>query len=271
MRNQATPFRHDLEALNGELNTLNSRKVELKVEMTKAKNELASAKKAFTECNDAANQLRLANAEADYGNIQDQLGLVSKQAKQTQKDMLEAGDAISKADNRAASRTASGGAGAEAAGGLLSQLGQAGLFSMAGDTLSGIANTLASSTYGEEIGTLFSSALSSAGSGAAIGTMIAPGIGTAIGGAIGAGVGLLNGATQNFQKEDEGFKSYYKDLYGTVTDDRASMTASGSAIAGQREIDRGAFSKLLGGEEEANTYLDQVQDMANRTPFLYSD
>ena len=264
IRNSMTPFRDDLDDLQKELDVLNATKIDLKVDVDKAKRALADAKKAFYALGEEArDDTPVREAQANYEALAEKLDLVSRQAKQAEKDMRSAADVDSRMDNRAASR----GSGSS----LLSGLGQAGLFDMLGSTLSDGANALVGSAFGSEAGGLFSSALSGAGTGAAIGSMIAPGVGTAVGAALGGIVGLVGGATQNFEQQDEAFKAYYKDQYDQAEAERARMTTSGSTLAAQRETDQIAFSKLLGGEAVASSYLEDVRDMANHTPFLYGD
>ena len=224
IRNSMTPFRDDLDDLQKELDVLNATKIEMKVDVDKAKRALVDAKKAFYELGDAAaDDTPVREAQANYEALAEKLDLVSKQAKQAEKDMRSAADVDSRMDNRAASR----GSGSS----LLSGLGQAGLFDMLGSTLSDGANALVGSAFGAEVG----------------------------------------GATQNFEQQDEAFKAYYKDQYDQAEAERARMTASGSTLAAQRETDQIAFSKLLGGEAVASSYLEDVRDMANHTPFLYDD
>ena len=262
IRNSMTPFRADLGALQGELDKLNATKVSLKVEAEKAKQELKEAKRAFNEMDDAAkDDSGMREAQEKYEAIAEKLRLVSKQANQTERDMLNAGDAISKADNRAEK---AGGAG------VLGALSSAGLTKLLGDSLSQAGGAAIGSMFGSEGGAMVSSLLSGVTSGAAMGAIAGP-AGAAIGAAIGGVSGLISGGTQVFQQRDEAFKSYVQDQYSTVTQGAAAMISSGSTLAAQREMDQIAFTKLLGGEGTASRYLADVRDMANHTPFIYSD
>ena len=75
----------------------------------------------------------------------------------------------------------------------------------------------------------------------------------------------------NSQSRDEAYKTWYKDLYenaGAVTE--ASLSAGGS-LASTREKDKISFATLFGSEGAAADYLKGLVDMANTTPFLYSD
>ena len=49
------------------------------------------------------------------------------------------------------------------------------------------------------------------------------------------------------------------------------MVESGTSLASTRETNRISFSTLFGDESAAKTYLENLTDMANSTPFLYDD
>lgn len=98
-----------------------------------------------------------------------------------------------------------------------------------------------------------------------------PGIGTALGAAAGAGIGAINGATQIFTERDDSFKDYYRGLYEDVNTATAEGLSSGSALAAGRETMKLSFNTLLGDGKKAGAFLEQVQDTANTTPFLYDD
>ena len=266
MKNSMTNFRSDVKSLQGELDRLNATRVNMRVDLSSAKREAQQAQKAFEELGDSATEAERQAAEADWKkaeenleNIRQQYDLVSRQVRQTTRDMEAASGALSKADNRAGS-----------AGGVLSALGQAGAWSMLGDVASQWANTLVGSTFGGDAGSLFSSALGGAGSGAAIGSMIAPGIGTAIGAALGGLVGLVGGGAQIYEQQDDAFKEYYQQLYEQGQQQAQESLTSGSATASQRELDEIAFNRLL-GQGTGSKYLSDLRVMAAATPMEYSD
>lgn len=272
MKNAVSGFRGDVESLQKKLDILDRTKIQLKnVDMKGAKAEIERTRKAFEELGESAGDAERAAAEADwreaeqnYENLRRQLDLVSKQARQTERDMLGAADAISRTGNRAA-----GGNGSAGAGDVLSALGKAGLANMAGDVAGQWANALIGSAFGGEAGGMFSGALSGAVSGAAIGSII-PGIGTAVGAAVGGALGLAGGAAQAFESRDSAFKDYYGGLYDTAAQGTEESLASGSATAGQRELDAIAFERLL-GEGVGEQYLKDLRSMAAATPMEYGD
>lgn len=266
MKNANNSFNKDLTGLNSKLDTLNKKKIDLKVDTEKAKKGLKEAEKQFLKTGEAADKLNLELANMEYESARRNLNLVSQNAKQTEKDILSLTNAVSKAENRAGS---SGGL-ASAESTSLSKLASAGLTKMVGDTLANTANTLASSAFGSEVGTMFSSVIAGAATGAAIGSVV-PVIGTAIGGAIGGVVGAIGGVTSIYQNKDDAFKGYYQTQYNDVQSNQDSLLESGRTIAGTREQNRISFSTLLGGDDKAITFLDDVTKFASSTPFEYDD
>lgn len=265
MKNSMTNFRSDVKSLQGELDRLNATRVNMRVDLSSAKREAQQAQKAFEELGDSATEAERQAAEADWKkaeenleNIRQQYDLVSRQVRQTTRDMEAASGALSKADNRAGS-----------AGGVLSALGQAGLISMAGDAAGQWADALVGSAFGSNAGTMFSSGLSGAVQGAALGSLLGP-IGTAAGAVIGGGIGLITGGSQIYQERDEAFKAYVQEATQGQLEDLSTSITSGSATAAQRELDLIAFDQLLGSGQGAK-YLADLREMAASTPMEYSD
>ena len=262
MSHSAKSFSKDMDGMQSKLNALNKTKATLKVDVDKAKAELKSAEKQFAATGESIDDLE--EKRLTFENALQNLRLVSKEAANVEKQMLKTGDAFSKTENKASS-----GFGSQMSG-ALKTIAAAGGIKMIGDSVSQWANTLVTSTVGSNAGTIFSSLLSGATSGAAMGSLAGP-IGTAIGAAIGGSVGLLNGGNQVFQKQDDAFKSYVQDAYDTVTQEQSSSLTTGSAIAAGRETDRISFATLFGDAGIADTYLANLVEMSNNTPFLYDD
>ncbi|QUO37569.1 tape measure protein [Dysosmobacter sp. Marseille-Q4140] len=271
MRNNLDGFEQDVEGLQKQLDILQRTKVQLKnIDLKQAKSQVDEMRRALEELGDTATETERQTAQANfdaavqnYNNVANQLDLVSRRARQTQKDLLNTTDAISKADNRASS-VSSGGS-------MLAALGRAGLYSMLGDAAGQWASVLAGSALGSEGGSLFGGILSGAGSGAAIGSMIAPGVGTAVGAALGGVVGLASGASEVYGSRDEAFKSYVQDAVEGQLSEMDSIRSSGSVTAGQREQDQIAFTQRLGSDQAARDYLDQVREMATGTNYTYDE
>lgn len=53
--------------------------------------------------------------------------------------------------------------------------------------------------------------------------------------------------------------------------EQTSSLTTGSTLAAQRETDKISFSMLFGGEGIADTYMKNLVEMTNNTPFLYDD
>ena len=277
MKNSLSEFRNDAAGLQKQLDMLDKTKIQLKnVDLRQAKQELQQAEKAIRELGDAATEADRAAANANferasqnYENIRAQLDLTSRQARQTQKDLLDATGAISKVENRAGSSVGGAGSLVGGAGSVLSALGKAGLFSMAGDAAGQWGDLLVGSAFGSDAGGLFGSALSGAASGAAIGSLGgAPG--TAIGAAIGGAIGLASGGAQAAESRDQAFAGYYSGLYAQQQSAQAESQASGSATAAQRELAAIAFNRLLGAGV-GDQYLADLRGLAAETPMEYED
>lgn len=269
MKNSVTNFRSDITALQGELNHLNATRVQMRIDLSGATQEAKRAKKAFEDLGDSATEAERKAAEADWRqaeqnleNIRQQYDLVSRQVRQTTRDMENASGAISRAENRAG-----GGSGKNT--GVLAALGKAGILNMAGDAAGQWANTLVSSSFGSEVGGLFGGALGGAVQGAAMGSLAGP-VGTAVGAAVGGGIGLLTGGTQAFEARDDAFKSYYGGVFDTQYQAVQENQASGSQTAAQRQLDAIAFNRLL-GDGVGTQYLQDLQRMAANTPMQYGD
>lgn len=267
MKNSVTNFRSDITALQNELEQLNATRVQMRMDLSGAKREAQQAKKAFENLGDSATEAERKAAEADWrkaeenlDNIRQQYDLVSRQVRQTTRDMENASGAISCAENRV------GGAGGT---GVLAALGKAGIMNMVGDSAGQWANTLVGSAFGSDVGTVFSSGLSSAVQGAAMGSLAGP-VGTAVGAAIGGAIGLATGGSQIFQQRDEAFKSYVQEATQNQMEELTSSISSGSDTAAQRELDAIAFNKLL-WNGNGDDFLARLRTLAADTPMEYSD
>lgn len=266
MRNSINEFRTDAQGLQQRLTMLENTRMQLRnVDLRQAREQVERTRRAMEELGEAATAAERDAARADfdraiqnYSNVEGQLQLVSRQARQTQRDLLDTTDAISRVDNRAG-----GGSG------VLSALGQAGIFAMAGNVASQWADVIVGSSFGGEVGGLFSGALSGAASGASLGTLLGGPAGTAIGAAIGGALGLAGGAAQSYQSRDQAFMGYYGGLYETASQATESSLTAGTETAAQRELDAIAFDKLLYGQ--GDEFLEGLRKTAAETPFEYSD
>lgn len=255
-------FSKDMDGMQSKLDALSKTKATLQVDVKKAREDLTASQKQFAATGEGIEDLEKKQLTLDAARRN--LALVTKEAANVEKQMTKTGDAFSKLDNTA------GGSSGGRLGSALGTLAQAGGIKMIGDAASQWANTLITSAGGSDAGTLFSGLLSGASSGAAMGSLAGP-IGTAVGAAIGGAVGLVNGGSQIFEKQDEAFKSYYQEAYETQISAQESSLSTGSALAAQRETDKISFSTLFKDAGIADTYLANLVEMANNTPFLYDD
>lgn len=264
MSKSSKAFSKDMDGMQSKLNALNKTKATLKVDVDKAKSELKTAEKQFAATGDVVDQLVLQSKQLTFEEARRNLALVSKEAANVEKQMLKTGHAFSKTEN-----TASGGwASAKSA---VSAIAAGGIANMFGDLAKSLASSTVSSAYGSSVGSIFSSAISSLASGAAIGSMVAPGIGTIVGALAGGVLGAASGGLSVWENKDSAFKSYVQDAYDTVTQEQSSSLTTGSMIAAGRETDRISFATQFGDAGIADTYLANLVEMSNNTPFLYDD
>ena len=124
MRTAVDGFEQDVDGLQKKLDLLQNTKMQLKqVDLKNAKQQVDQMSKALRELGDTATEAERQAAKADfdeavqhYNNVANQLDMVSRNARQAQRDLLDVTDAVSKADNRAASVSS---------GGVLGALGKA--------------------------------------------------------------------------------------------------------------------------------------------------
>lgn len=241
-------------------------------EQTKLQAQLKSSQKvvndlqkAYDEFGDEMMKLDLDQAIEDHSKLKSELSAVNAQLGANQKTYKEYLEIVRKGSLSGIDGEASSDFDLSAVWGGLG-IGEQ-LSSLAGE----IGGAFLSSTFGDGVGGIASSALSSTITGASLGTAIAPGIGTAVGAAVGGILGAMGGIVDEWSNQDDAFKDYYGGLYGDVKDRSGEMTKSGSSIAAGREKDRISFRTLFGDGETADAYLDELVDLANHTPFLYGD
>lgn len=272
MRSGMSTVRADVSKLQDELTQLSNQKVSLKMDVTQARQEANLARKAYEELGDSVDEATRAAAKADWTqaetkleSLRQQYDSVSRQVRQTTKDIESATTSVSKLDNRASSSMAAG-----SGDSLLSALATAGITSLAGDVGAQFLGAVASSSYGSEVGSLLDSALSGAAVGAGLGSLGGP-VMAAVGAGVGGVVGTIGGAAQMYEARDDAFKDFYGGVYDTQSAAVTSQAESGSATASQRELDAISFSKLITGGGGASEFLSDVASMAAKTPFEYED
>lgn len=273
MSSGMSTVRADVSKLQDELTQLSNKKVSLKMDVTQARQEANLARKAYEELGDSVDEATRAAAKADWTqaetkleSLRQQYDSVSRQVRQTTKDIESATTSVSKLDNRASSSMAAG-----SGDSLLSALATAGITSLAGDVGAQFLGTIVSSAAGSEAGSLLDGALSGAAVGAGLGTVLGGPVGTAMGAGIGAVVGTVGSASQVYQARDDAFKDFYGGVYDTQSAAVTSQAESGSATASQRELDAISFSKLITGGGGDSEFLSDVASMAAKTPFEYED
>ena len=260
MQKVQTAFRKDAAALGKELDALDGNRASLKVETESARRELQEAAKAYRELGDEQSRVALETAQLNFDKANRNFKAVSAAANRTARDMEKLKGAASKTDNQLSGF-----------GATLSQLAAAGGFAALGSQLGQSAGVMVSSALGQTAGNYVTGTVSGAAQGAALGYTVGGTTGAVVGGIVGGVAGLIGGATEEFEQRDEAYKGTVQDAYSNITQARQETLTSGKAVAGQRELDQISFSTLLGSGEAASAFLQEIRDMANKTPFLYGD
>ncbi len=265
---RATELGSKFAALNTRYDDFSKKSASAKAEAEKLKLEMSAMTKAARASGQELDAVKFESLQEEYRKLTDSAKGYADAAKDTLKEMR-----LIEEEVRIMESSESG------TGGFLSKLfgkdiggklAQSGLYQMIGDSASNVIGTLAESALGQPLATWGSSIASGAASGAAAGALLGPW--GALGGAgVGALTGLINGGTQIYAEQDESFKDYYRGLYEDTNAATAERVSSGSSLAAGRETTKLSFHTLLGDDKKAGTFLEQVQDTANTTPFLYDD
>lgn len=242
---------------------------DLKTQLDAASNALSAARKEYKKSSSPENFEGLKEAHQRYEQLKDSVNDTAKALKAARQANQQLNDELGRIQNRATDPESlqSG----PRSKGVLSQLGKSGFWRTAADLALPAFSAYVSSTYGEAGTSMFSSMLSGAGQGAAIGSMIAPGWGTFLGGLAGGAAGFFGGHVEQFQRQDDSFRSVVQQRYEQNQAEQQETLASGSALAAQRETSLISFSTLFGDEQLARDFTEQMRAFANSTPFLYDE
>ncbi len=255
-------FSKDADEMNQTLEALSRQKGPLAASLKDLRKELSEAQKQFNETGDEASRMNLELAQSKYDTAQRNLNLLTRTARDAERQLSRTG---------AAGRDAGEGV-RSGVNAMVGAVATSGIGDMVGSLALSAGTFYAGSLLGDAGGTIAGSALQSAASGAAIGTMIlGPGLGTAAGAAVGGLVGGASGWLQTEQSRDDAFTSYVQEAVEGQLEEMDSIRSSGSATAGQREQDQIAFAQRFGSAEAAQSYLDQVRAMAVNTNYTYDE
>lgn len=274
IQRRATELIDKTEALNTRYESFNKKSAEAATRAEKLKLEMSAMTKAARASGQELDEVSFDKLKKEYREAADSAKGYANAAKDTLKEMKLIEDETRKME--LAEPSLGGGEGSK---GLLSglfsgdiggKLAQSGLYQMIGDSASSVIGTLAESALGQPLASLGGSVVSGAASGAAAGALLGP-WGSLAGAGIGAFTGLINGGNQIYQEQDDAFKDYYRSLYEDTNTATAERLSSGATLAAGRETTKLSFNTLLGDDKKAGAFLEQVQDTANTTPFLYDD
>lgn len=249
------------DALQKANKTLIERKTELQHQLKAVNDEVKEARKNFNALHDEASSDALNKAVEKQQKLRNEIAGTTKALQENQKMYKENIEIVRKGSMEEQGT----GLGDIAKGIFTGQIGQ-----MFASSIGGLGQSLLTSAIGMPEASLISNTLSSAISGGAAGAMFGiPGI--LLGAGLGGLSGLISGGTEIYEAKDDAFKEYYGGLYEDVSARSGEMVESGSTIAGGREQTRMAFSQRLGGDEQADAYLAQVEKMAAGTNYEYDE
>ncbi len=243
-----------------------AQKTELQKKLYEVNEEVKEARKQFKELGDEASSDALNKATEKQQALRNEIAGTTKALQENQKIYKDNIEAIRKNSLGGSDGLDSRLTGTRMAMGLISgQVGQ-----MLSSSFGGFAEYAATSALGVPAASLLSNGISDAISGAMAGSVFGL-TGAAIGAGVGAVSGLISGGTKIFEAKDDAFKEYYGGLYEDVKGRSGAMVEAGSTIAGGREQTRMAFSQRLGGDNQADAYLAQVEKMAANTNYEYDE
>nr|WP_326212552.1 tape measure protein [uncultured Oscillibacter sp.] len=263
-----------LDALNKKYDSFNQKSASAKAEAEKLKLEMSAMTKAARASGEGLDSVSYEKLRQEYQRLTDEAKDFASAAKDVRKEIR-----LTEEDARKLTFTEPDEGMGSSSGGFMSKLfgkdiggklAQSGLLQMMGDSASNAIGVFAESALGQPLASAMSETLSGTISGAAAGA-IAGIPGMIAGGVIGTISGALNAGTQIAGEQDEAFKDYYRGLYEDVNTATAEGLSSGSTLAAGRETTKLSFNTLLGDSKKAGAFLEQVQDTANTTPFLYDD
>lgn len=231
------------------------KKVEVKLDITKAKQSLKELEKDVRNNIDGSNE-KFKQQQKHLEELQEEYRRLSNVAKDAGKAERNLQQDISKTSNMNATRTTS----------TISSLTKAGLGLMVGNALQGATNQLISSTFGSNVGGMVSSVVGGAASGAAMGSIAGP-IGTIVGGAVGTLVGAINALGEKQERKDDLFRAEVRSLYDTIQQTNSQILLSGIESASQLEQNKISFSTLLGSSNNADNFLNEIRQFSEKTPF----
>lgn len=265
LQRQGTALGTRYESLNKSYAENMTQAEQLKKSMRELKKEVG---KGGDGAEDAAKQYEALLKR--YNELTDAAKGYKKSASETADEIRNTSDTMRKLDSKQGGSWISRLTGFFGGDALQKGLVGSGLVKEIGNSLTGLAGTVITSTIGQPMADVANQVASGIFSGAAAGAIAGP-TGALAGGVAGAFIGSANALNSYLQKDDESFKSYYKDLYDTVNANTAEGLTSGKTLAAKRETTKISFSTLLGGETQADRFLSDVLKTANTTPFLYDD
>lgn len=238
------------------------KRTEVRFDMTKAKQELKELEKAVKE-NVAGSEQAFKEKQRALEDLQEEYRRLTQVAKDASKAEKQLMDDMHKTKNFKKTME-----GQEAS--WLKNIAGAGLGQMVGDAFTGMFSQEITSMFGKNTGSMINSVIGGATTGAALGSVAGP-VGIAIGAAVGGLAGTITADTEKRQRQDELFVDEVQRIYQKVNQEKEESLTNGKDLAAKREIDMISYSTLLGGDENATKFLNDIQTFSAKTPFEMDD
>lgn len=271
---RTTELKGKLDDLEKKYTSLNQKSASAATEAEKLKLEMSAMTKAARASGEELDAVSYEKLRREYQRLTDEAKDFKSAALDVRKEIRLTEDEARKMTFVESDAEMGGGS-----GGFISnifgkdiggKLAASGILQMAGDSISNAIGFAAESVLGQPLATWGSGIVSGAAGGASALAFLGPQAALA-GGVGGAILGALNAGTQIAGEKDESFKDYYRGLYEDTNAATAERLSSGATLAAGRETTRLSFNTLLGDDKKAGAFLEQVEDTANTTPFLYDD
>lgn len=242
MSSATKELEHSIKTVSKKIDELNNKKVTIKLDATNSINTLSVVQKEIKETATDIDRFNRKKIQPKIGSNPETVNGTVNSASDSYNNEIQQGKK-------------------ELYGALGKMLG--------GAALNGLG-TRFGSAFGEEAGIMFSSVASGAIDGIMAGLPLAVatgGLSVIIGAGAGILTGIIDGSNKIYEKEDDYFKTYYKDQYTRLNSDLNNSLINGSLVAGVEEQQMVALSNLLGGKEEAKRTKMQIDFLAAKTPY----
>ena len=259
IQKNVTNLSHDIQELRKIQDEAFQKKAEIKYDITKAKDSLKELKKAVRDNVDGAKEAFI-DKQLALERLNDEYKRMAQVAKDAGKAERELAADMSRSSNANAGRGSIAGM-----GGIMKGLATAGLGSMIGSAAQNYADSMITSVFGQNTGSMISGTIGSGIQGAAIGSVAGP-IGAAVGAAVGGLTGAINALADKNNREDDYYRSEVQNLYTNAISDMDSVLERSITYASEREDYKINYASTTDDETGAKLY-QALKEYGDKTPY----